>query len=453
MSLSKSKDSNETNSDGGDIETGDAQKTVRIKEIPKKVVEESLDDAQINMLSNEMICNVANNPLYVQCLLHIKAYRDYHKAEKDEFLERIEVLDERYSKFSKVIDHIQISIIVLSAVSAFVQAGNPLFGLSDVILQFVSLCIASYSTLVLSISKYFKWDEKKEQMNNLRSQCAELVGELGAREDRLNTLCAKEIWAAPHGENPPAIEAWENERDEMFTTLKSIILKKQNLVTIFDHLMDSNEAKELILLAKRKTLYYKDRKLSLDNEFLDYAEKKKDQAKRQRTIYGERRIKITDMTKVANHGMYGATPQSVAYPAMRRPAYNDIPYSPRRRESLAPHNEMRNNVTRANEALEAAAYKKEIEENLIRARRENDEMYRELKELRERDLERQSFENVMQRRENIRARAIPRVTEMVASPILDSTPASPKVSSDIDNKEEFSDEAENVALNVKDDLP
>ena len=443
--MSLSTDSDAVNSTTGDIESGGAQETEGGKvAVPKNTEkdEESLDNTQINILSNEMICNVANNPLYVQCLLHIKAYRDYHKGEKDEFLERIEVIDERYSRFAKVIDQIQISIIVLSAVSAFVQAGNPLFGLSDVILQFIALCIASYSALVLSISKYFKWDEKKEHMNNLRSQCAELVGELGAREDRLNTLCAKEIWAAPPGENPPAVEAWENERDEMFTTLKSIILKKQNLVTIFDHLMDSNEAKELILSAKKKTLYYKDRKLSLDNDFLDYAEKKLEQTKRKIAIYGERKIKPSDMTMVANNGMYGATPQSIAYPAMQRQGYN-LPHSPRRRHaSIATDYEIRNNVTRANEALENAARAKELEEALIRTRRDNDEMYRDLKAMRERE------------RDRVRANS----TETI--PPVDSAPASPlgiipsaKVLTDADKKVEFSNEAENVTLDVKEEIP
>ena len=74
-----------------------------------------------------MIDYVHTNPLYVQCLLHIKAYRDYHKEEREEFKERIEVLDERYSRYNNLINSIQISIIVLSAISAFVQAGNNVF--------------------------------------------------------------------------------------------------------------------------------------------------------------------------------------------------------------------------------------------------------------------------------------------------------------------------------------
>ena len=54
----------------------------------------------IENVSSEMIGYVSENPNYVQCLLHIKAYRDYHRGEKEEFNERIEVLDERYKKYN-----------------------------------------------------------------------------------------------------------------------------------------------------------------------------------------------------------------------------------------------------------------------------------------------------------------------------------------------------------------
>ena len=83
--------------------------------------------SQVDLLSNEMIDFVRTNPLYVQCLLHIKAYRDYHKEEREEFKERIEVLDERYNKYNKLINYIQLSIIFFSALSAFIQAGNKYF--------------------------------------------------------------------------------------------------------------------------------------------------------------------------------------------------------------------------------------------------------------------------------------------------------------------------------------
>lgn len=232
---------------------------------------DTADTNQVDLLSNEMIDYVHTNPLYVQCLLHIKAYRDYHKEEREEFKERIEVLDERYSRYNNLINGIQISIIVLSAISAFVQAGNNIFKLSENSIQFISLVISSWSALTLSIAKYFKLDDQKENMNNIRQQCAEFMGELGAREDRLNTLCAKEIWAGPpNAPVPPALQAWENERDDMYNALKHLIQKKQGLVNSFEYIMDTQEAKSLIMSARNKRLDFKKSKLELDNKFLEY---------------------------------------------------------------------------------------------------------------------------------------------------------------------------------------
>jgi len=215
----------------------------------------------------KMINWVENQPHYTQCILHIEAYRNYHKAEKEEFVQRIQVIDERYAIYGNWIDRIQISIIVLSAVAAFVQAGNTVMGFSDIIIQFVTLCISSYSALVLSISKYYKLDEQKENMNNLRNQCADLVGELGAREDRLNTLCFKELWTGPPGAPaPPVLEAWKNERAELFTSLKSIIQKKQTLVSIFNQLIDSADSRKLMLRARENTIRYKKEKYRIGHE-------------------------------------------------------------------------------------------------------------------------------------------------------------------------------------------
>ena len=51
-----------------------------------------------------MISYVSQNSNYVQRFLNIKVYRDYHFREKDEFNERIEVLEERYKGYNKIID-------------------------------------------------------------------------------------------------------------------------------------------------------------------------------------------------------------------------------------------------------------------------------------------------------------------------------------------------------------
>ena len=280
----------------------------------------------IENVSSEMIGYVSENPNYVQCLLHIKAYRDYHRGEKEEFNERIEVLDERYKKYNMIIDSMQIMIIVFSAGAAFVQGGNSLFKISDNVLRFIGLCVSSWTALVLSVAKYYKLDEQKEGMNNLRQQCSDLVSELGAREDRLNTLCAKEIWAGPPGAPPPpAVTAWENERDEMYNSLKTMIQKKQSLVAVFDQIMDTEESKKLILASKSKSLFYKKEKLKLDKLFLDYAvDRNKHNDIKMRLDGRKHTRKIADMSKMQPTGMFNV--QSVAptsqmhyfYPQQRR---------------------------------------------------------------------------------------------------------------------------------------
>ena len=263
---------------------------------------------RLEHMSDMMISEVCSNPAYAQCLLHIKAYRNYHKEEREEFKERIDVLDERYSRYSSITDAIQILIIVLSAGAAFIQAGNQVFGLPNSSVQFMGLCVSSWTALTLSISKYYKLDEQKEKMNSLRQQCAELMSELGAREDRLNTLCSKEIWAGPPGApQPPALAAWENERDEMYNNLKTIIQKKQSLVNDFDYLLDSKESKNLIMRAKSRTLKYKKEKLLLTKQYTAYEKDKKQIVKEREAIVGKpKKHRLADMASHQPASQYAA---------------------------------------------------------------------------------------------------------------------------------------------------
>ena len=292
-----------------DAASDDTCQTRQADDLSEKDHSQELDyNDVIENISSEMIGYVSENPNYVQCLLHIKAYRDYHRGEKEEFNERIEVLDERYSRYNTIIDSMQIMIIVFSASAAFIQGGNSIFNIPENVLRFIGLCVSSWTALALSVAKYYKLDEQKESMNNLRQQCSDLVSELGAREDRLNTLCSKEIWAGPPGAPPPpAVTAWENERDEMYNSLKTMIQKKQSLVAIFDQLMDSQESKKLILASKNKSLFYKKEKLKLDRLFLDYTiERNKHNDAKMRLDGRKHTRKIADMSRMQPNSMFNA---------------------------------------------------------------------------------------------------------------------------------------------------
>lgn len=309
---------------------------------PVNHVEERLEH-----LSDVMITEVCSNPSYAQCLLHIKGYRNYHKEEREEFKERIEVLDDRYSKYTSIVDTIQILIIILSASSAFIQAGNTVFGLSESAIQFIGLCVSSWTALTLSISKYYKLDEQKEKMNSLRQQCAELMSELGAREDRLNTLCAKEMWAGPpDGPQPPALAAWENERDEMYNNLKTIIQKKQSLVNDFEHLMDSKESRKLIMRAKTRYITYKNNKLSLTKDLMKYEQNKIEYLKDMEKIVGKpRERKLVEMTQHNTAASYGRQ-IAASEPAYR--SSQSFPVIPKHLSPQQNHNRMLHQTLKQN---------------------------------------------------------------------------------------------------------
>ena len=300
--------------------------------------EEDETVSRLEHMSDIMISEVCSNPAYAQCLLHIKAYRNYHKEEREEFKERIDVLDDRYSRYTSITDTIQILIIILSASAAFIQAGNQIFGLPDSTVQFMGLCVSSWTALTLAISKYYKLDEQKEKMNSLRQQCAELMSELGAREDRLNTLCSKEIWAGPPGApQPPALAAWENERDEMYNNLKTIIQKKQSLVNDFDYLLDSKESKNLIMRAKSRTLKYKKEKLLLTKQYTAYEKDKKQVVKDREAVIGKpKKHRLADMATHQPASQYAAMSSVSPGMALKQSRNDNVVLGVRENDILRP---------------------------------------------------------------------------------------------------------------------
>ena len=274
----------------------------------------------------------------------------------------------------------QIMIIVFSAVAAFIQAGNSLFSISDNVLRFIGLCVSSWTALSLSIAKYYKLDEQKENMNNLRHQCADLVSELGAREDRLNTLCAKEIWAGPPGApTPPAVTAWENERDEMYNSLKTMIQKKQSLVAVFDQIMDSQESKKLILASKNKSLSYKKEKLKLDKKFLEYAKEKNQHNEVKMEIDGRKhKRRVADMSRMQPNGMFNA--RSAA-------PVTQIPYN----SAYQRRGDMYNDRDRADDMrVEMRRMARDFQEELYDRDKDNESMKRHIQALVDRNTELQS---------------------------------------------------------------
>ena len=93
-------------------------------------------------------------------------------------------LDMYYIKLSKINNIVQSSVIIFSTVSAFLQALNSYSYISEELLFIINLVISTYITLSLSISKFFKLDEKKQHIYKLKEQFIEFVNKLTLIKDK-----------------------------------------------------------------------------------------------------------------------------------------------------------------------------------------------------------------------------------------------------------------------------
>ena len=74
------------------------------------------------------------------------------------------LLDLKCDDLTKTVNNIQTSVIFVSTLSGFLQATKTQFAIPSDIIEVISITISTYIALILSISKYYKLDELKEQI-------------------------------------------------------------------------------------------------------------------------------------------------------------------------------------------------------------------------------------------------------------------------------------------------
>ena len=231
----------------------------------------------------DQVLNVREHPSYIRSLLRITAYKDHNKLIKDEFKQRIQILDEKYGSYTMWMDIVQVSIIILAASSSFIQAGNDILNLDKAVISFISLMISSYTGLVLALAKYKKIDEKKETINNLRHQCADFLTQIQTRTDKLNTWCYDRMWAG--GDIKKMADAWSAEDEQLYNELKPLIEKKQALTCEFERILDS-------LTVKRTSKLVRARDLKFKTESIEFTEREDALEEKENKLESERKKKL-----------------------------------------------------------------------------------------------------------------------------------------------------------------
>ena len=147
------------------------------------------------------------------------------------------LLDLKCDDLTKTVNNIQTSVIFVSTLSGFLQATKMQFGIPSDYIEVISITISTYIALILSISKYYKLDELKEQIQNLREKYSLLHNKIEHRMDVLGPWNNRHLWEYKNASDKLA--EWRDVLADMHEQYKTIIETKQSLTTEFEIIMDT----------------------------------------------------------------------------------------------------------------------------------------------------------------------------------------------------------------------
>ena len=167
------------------------------------------------------------------------------------------LLDLKYEDLTSMVNNIQTSVIFVSTISGFFQATKTQFAMNMDIIAVISITISTYISLILSISKYYKLDELKDRIQNLREKYSLLHNRIDYRMDVLGPWNNKHLWE--HQDPKMKLAEWNEVAGKMKTDYNEIIKTKQELTTEFEVIMDTISRNKYNNI--NSFLNYKDREL------------------------------------------------------------------------------------------------------------------------------------------------------------------------------------------------
>ena len=177
------------------------------------------------------------------------------------------LLDLEYDDLNNKINYIQISVIFLSTVSGFLQSTKEFFDTPAPSVSIVGISISTYISLILSISKYYKFDEKKERIHNLREKYSNLHNKIEYRMDILGPWMNHKLWE--HQDPDVKLNEWNTKVVAvMEEEYLSLIDTKQSLCTEFEIIMDSKSRNQYNI--KNKELIHYNRQQLFDTKKKDW---------------------------------------------------------------------------------------------------------------------------------------------------------------------------------------
>lgn len=164
-------------------------------------------------------------------------------------------LDLKYNDLVNIINRIQTSVIFTSTISGFMQATKTQFNFGEQAISIVSITIATYISLVLSISKYYALDDLKERIQLLREKYSLLLNEIDYNMDKLGPWTYRKQWI--NSDSKTKMNEWKKDYQDISERYNTIISTKKELTSEYEDIMDT----------KSRNYYdIQNKKLSIENK-------------------------------------------------------------------------------------------------------------------------------------------------------------------------------------------
>ena len=203
------------------------------------------------------------NKIVTQRDNYVRLFNDILRTSKDSYM----ILDIYYTLLNRKGTRLQISVIIMSSLLTCIQAGrsmdenyqdyipnneniinntsflneiNDIFTeKSNMIYDIIVLSISTYSSLSLSIMRYFKWDDKREISSELKGKFLELHNRINHQLDILRPWNSEDYYDNFNLDNH--YKNWDLLINDIEREYKIIIEVKKSLVTECDKLLTEKE--------------------------------------------------------------------------------------------------------------------------------------------------------------------------------------------------------------------
>lgn len=144
---------------------------------PREEDDNTITKMLVNLNMDTEEIEIYRKKIYVlNCIL--RSYEYGLRKEKRKFINNKYILSFKYQIIKKKVNFIQISVIIISTLTAFIETLNQYYQVVHFFDTILPILFSSYIGLIMSISRFYKFEDSKEALSKLDEKVAFIVNRI-----------------------------------------------------------------------------------------------------------------------------------------------------------------------------------------------------------------------------------------------------------------------------------